>query len=519
MIFPRASGILLHPTSLPGPDGIGDLGPEAYRWVDFLKASGTQIWQVLPLGPTGYGDSPYQCFSAFAGNPYLISPLLLLEDGLLDLADLKARPLLPADRVDFGPTIIWKTELVNRAFSHYKKNANPNIKGDFEKFQIENKFWLADFSVFMAIKESQNGSPWNLWPRELKFREADALNDINNFLSDAILKYQFEQFLFFRQWNRLHQYAKRQGVQILGDMPFVIALDSADVWANPDLFLLDSELTPTLVAGVPPDYFSVTGQLWGNPLYRWENHISQNFKWWVDRLGSVLKQVDLVRLDHFRGFSAAWHVPYGEKTAINGHWLPGPAMQLFETFHKNFPAMPIIAEDLGVITEDVENLRDRFNLPGMKILQFAFGGDPEDDFLPHHYPINCFAYTGSHDNDTAQGWYNNANPREQKFCRSYLNCSENEIAWGMMRAIWQSVAATVVAPMQDLLSLDSSARMNLPGSESGNWTWRMPSDALDETLKGRLRNMNFLYSRLPAAEKMEFTKKLNQDLAGSVKPH
>lgn len=516
----RFSGVLLHPTSFPGPDGIGDLGPEAYRWIDFLKGSGCQLWQILPLGPTGYGDSPYQCFSAFAGNPFLVSPLLLLEDGLLSLDDLRDRPKFPAERVDFGPAIIWKNTILDRAYVNYELLTRPSrLIDEFESFRAEHRAWLEDYSLFMAIKESQNGEPWNLWPKPLKFRETSALEEFSREKRSQIEKHQFSQFLFFRQWNALKQYAHAQGIQIIGDIPFVIAQDSADVWANPKLFLLDAELNPTVVAGVPPDYFSADGQLWGNPLYDWPVHKANGYQWWKDRMASVLGLVDKIRLDHFRGFAAAWNVPYGKLTARQGEWVKGPGIELFEELQHAFPKLPIIAEDLGVITPDVEEMRDRFELPGMKILQFAFTGDPEDDFLPHHYPVNCFAYTGSHDNNTAKGWYDQASAREKDFCRRYLNVSGEDIAWSMIRACWQSVARYVVAPMQDLLSLGAEARMNLPGSQSGNWSWRMPPNALTEQLKKRLWEMNLLYSRLPAEEKARYTAKLNADLSGSVKPH
>ncbi|HOE35563.1 MAG: 4-alpha-glucanotransferase [Chloroflexi bacterium] len=516
----RYSGVLLHPTSFPGPDGIGDLGPEAYRWIDFLKGSGCQMWQILPLGPTGYGDSPYQCFSAFAGNPFLVSPLLLLEDGLLTLEDLKDRPKFPADRVDFGPAIIWKNTILDRAYRNFLLITRPSkLVDEFEAFRAEHKNWLEDYSLFMAIKESQNGQPWNLWPKELKFRNPDALKAFAQKYGPQIEKHQFSQFLFFRQWADLREYAHRQGIQIIGDIPFVIAQDSADLWANPKLFLLDSELNPTVVAGVPPDYFSADGQLWGNPLYDWPVHRASGYQWWKDRVSAVLGLVDKIRLDHFRGFAAAWHVPYGNLTARQGEWVKGPGIEFFDELQRAFPNLPIIAEDLGVITPDVEEMRDKFGLPGMKILQFAFSGDPEDDFLPHHYPVNCFAYTGSHDNNTAKGWYDQASPREQDFYRRYLNVSGDDIAWSMIRACWQSVARYVVAPMQDLLSLGAQARMNLPGSQSGNWSWRMLPDALTESLRKRLWEMNLLYSRLPAEEKKRYTEMLNANLEGTVKPH
>ncbi|HZK17169.1 MAG TPA: 4-alpha-glucanotransferase, partial [Anaerolineaceae bacterium] len=332
--------------------------------------------------------------------------------------------------------------------------------------------------------------------------------------------HKFNQFLFFRQWLRLKTFAQEKGVQIIGDMPFVISMDSSDVWARPQLFLLDGQLNPTFVAGVPPDYFSVTGQLWGNPLYNWEVHLSTNFEWWVSRLEATLELVDIVRLDHFRGFAAAWHVPYGNTTAIEGQWISGPAVELFNELKRNFPSLPIIAEDLGVITEDVESLREDFGLPGMKILQFGFTGDPEDDFLPHHYPVHCFAYTGSHDNNTARGWYDDASELEQQFCRDYLHFEQpDEVAEAMIRAIWQSVARYAVTPIQDFLGSGSPTRFNLPGTTSGNWKWRMAPDVLTSALNTKIRKMNLLYSRLSAEEKARYTQWLNARLGDAVKPH
>jgi len=519
MNLERCSGILLHPTSLPGPDGIGDLGPEAYRWIDFLHATGTQGWQILPLGPTGYGDSPYQCFSAFAGNPFLVSPVLLLESGLLKSSDLHQRPEFPEEKVDFGPVIQWKNQLLDTAYERYRTLNSRQIEEQFNRFIEANTMWLEDYSLFMAIKESQGGHPWSDWPHPLKFREAQALDQVRQELAALIEKVKFSQFLFHEQWQNLKNYAHAKGIRIIGDMPFVIAFDSADTWANPQFFLMDENLAPTMVAGVPPDYFSATGQLWGNPLYNWPVHTEQAYDWWARRLGSVLSMVDLVRLDHFRGFAAAWHVPFGSENAINGEWIKSPGLELFTALKQRFPDLPIIAEDLGVITPDVEELRDGFNFPGMKILQFGFSGDPEDTFLPHHYPVNCFAYTGSHDNDTAQGWFNHATPGEQQFCLDYLGAHENEVPQAMIREVWRSAARFTVAPMQDFLGLDTEARMNLPGCPSGNWSWRMPKQALTDDLRNQVYKLNYLYSRLPDSEKERNTSRFQSESTGTVKPH
>jgi 4-alpha-glucanotransferase len=519
MPIERNAGILLHPTSFPGPYGIGDIGPEAYRWVDFLQSSGTRYWQILPLGPTGYGDSPYQCFSAFAGNPFLVSPEVLLEEGLLAEKDLRGKPKFPKGRIDFGPTIIWKSRILGKAFSHFIEAKPEKLIKDFQSFLEVEKSWLRDYALFMAIKESQDGAPWITWEPKLKKRNPGTLMAFQAKHVQDIIRHEFNQFLFFRQWYDLRAYANAKGVQIIGDMPFVIAMDSADAWTHPELFLMDADLKPTLVAGVPPDYFSATGQLWGNPLYKWQVHQKQHFSWWIDRLTAVLKLVDLVRLDHFRGFAAAWHVPFGNKTAIHGEWVPGPAKELFTAFKKKFGDLPIIAEDLGVITDDVKSLRDGFGLPGMKILQFGFTGDPDDDFLPHNYPVNCFAYTGSHDNNTAQGWYDQASPKEQAWCRKYLNAPKGPIAWPMMQVLWASVAMNTVAPMQDLLDLGADARMNLPGSQSGNWSWRMAAADLNAGLANKLKDLNFTYARLPEKEKLAFSRQLEREQSQSVKPH
>ena len=515
----RNAGILLHPTSFPGPYGIGDLGPEAYRWVDFLKLSGTRFWQILPLGPTGYGDSPYQCFSAFAGNPLLVSPEILVDEGLLEEKDLRHKPRFPKGKIDFGPTIIWKNQILEKAFTHFVNAKSEKLSLEFQAFLDVEKNWLEDYSLFMAIKENQDGAPWITWESKLKKRNSRTLRAFQAKYAQDIVRHKFNQFLFFRQWKNLRAYANTKGIQIIGDMPFVIAMDSADAWTHPELFLMDADLKPTMVAGVPPDYFSATGQLWGNPLYKWPVHKKQGFSWWIERLSAVLKLVDLVRLDHFRGFAAAWHVPFGNVTAIQGMWIPGPAMELFTAFKKKFGILPIIAEDLGVITDDVKALRDGFGLPGMKILQFGFTGDPEDDFLPHNYPTNCFVYTGSHDNNTAQGWYDQASLREKAWCRKYLNAPKGPVAWPMMRALWASVAMNAVAPMQDLLGLGADARMNLPGSQSGNWSWRMAAGDLNTVLAEKLRDLNFTYARLPQEDKLAFSRLLEQEQLDSVKPH
>ncbi len=495
MPFQRSSGIILHPSSLPGPDGIGDLGPEVFHWIDFLHQSGCSLWQILPLGPTGYGDSPYQCFSAFAGNPYLISPLLLIEDHLLQTNDLEDRPTLPHDHVDYGPAIQWKVTLLDRAYESFRKLKKSSLKQEYDNFCQSESDWLEDFALFMAIKESQGGVSWDQWPEGLRKRLPEALEKFIKKHDNQVEKQKFRQFLFNRQWQQVKDYAHQKGIQIIGDIPIFVAYDSADAWSHPDQFYLDANGLPTCVAGVPPDYFSPTGQLWGNPLYRWDVHKAQGYRWWINRVRSVLKSVDIIRLDHFRGFAGYWEIPYGSPTAQTGAWKPGPGKSVFEAIEAEFHQLPILAEDLGEITKDVIKLRDSLKLPGMKVLQFAFGGKPEEPFLPHNYPVNCVVYTGTHDNDTTRGWYQSAPEKERDFCRRYLARSGEDIAWDFIRLAWSSVAMFALAPLQDFLNLGTETRMNYPGRPSGNWGWRFSSSNLSEALATRIREMNDLYLR------------------------
>jgi 4-alpha-glucanotransferase len=502
MKFKRSSGILLHPTSLPGPYGIGDLGPQARLWIDFLVQAGCSLWQVLPLGPTGYGDSPYQCFSAFAGNPYMISPEDLLADGLLGPEDLATRPAFPWGRVDFGQLIPWKLALLDRAFTHFRAlqpaSAGSALRADLEAFCASKASWLEDYALFMALKEAHGGAPWTTWKPALRSRRPKALEAARQRYAEAIQRQVFYQFIFFRQWNALREIAHQRGITIIGDAPIFVAPDSADVWAHPELFYLNKDGRPTFIAGVPPDYFSPTGQLWGNPVYRWEVHQADGYRWWLERMRAVLSMVDILRLDHFRGFSAYWRVPGKAQTAESGRWYPTPGQDFFEKMQAALGDLPIIAEDLGVITPDVVELRDAFELPGMKILQFAFGAfgqGPDDPFLPHHYPVHCVVYTGTHDNDTALGWYERAPENEKSFYRRYLQRDGSQVAWDLIRACWASVGVFALAPMQDFLSLGNQARMNYPGNPSGNWTWRMPDGVLTADLSGRIKELNYLYSR------------------------
>jgi 4-alpha-glucanotransferase len=485
----RSSGILLHPSSLPSPYGIGDLGPTAFAWVDFLAEAGCSYWQLLPLGPTGFGDSPYQSFSSFAGNPLLISPDALIADKLLTHQDLLEAPVFPEDKVDFSVVNAWKSVLLTKA--HQGLSANAQLNDAFANFRRQEAAWLDDYALFVAIKEEQAGVAWLDWPIPLRDREAAAITSAKARLAKQIEIIAFAQFLFFSQWVALRSHMAERGIQVIGDLPIYVAQDSVDVWTRPELFQLNTDGSPIAVAGVPPDYFSETGQLWGNPLYRWDLHAKDDFAWWRARISASLNMLDILRLDHFRGFVDYWAVPAGDSTAINGTWQQGPGESFFHALKTKFGELPIIAEDLGEISPAVFNLRDQFSLPGMKILQFAFDDGLEHDFLPHNYPQNCVAYTGTHDNDTTLGWYKSAPESERAFCDDYLKRGQgDDIAWNFIHAIWSSAANLAIAPMQDILSLDSSARMNLPSSSQGNWTWRMKTEALSPQLVNRLVQLN-----------------------------
>ena len=501
MTFKRSSGILLHPSSLPSPYGIGDLGPQAFRFIDWLSLTGCKLWQMLPLGPTGYGDSPYQCFSAFAGNPYLISPDGLFEDGLLTYEDLDEMKGLPASYVDYGQLIPRKLDLLQKAFSNYQSQPE-NLRSAFDYFYAENASWLDDYTLFMALKEFHGGGSWNEWPDSLKARKKTAIRKAQKELAESITRYAFYQFIFFRQWNKLRAYANERGIQIIGDLPIFVANDSADVWSHPELFFMDKNGNLIVVAGVPPDNFSATGQLWGNPLYNWEVHKKDDFAWWLSRVRSSLQVFDILRFDHFRGFASYYEIPAENKTAESGRWVPGPGKDLFYTIDKHLGnglttpgiGLPFIAEDLGLVTPDVIELLEAFNLPGMKVMQFAFSG-PDNQFLPHNYSSNCAAYTGTHDNDTARGWFESAVPHEREFAQRYLRVDGSDFAWDLIRAIWGSVADIAITPMQDVLSLGNEARMNFPSKLGGNWEWRMREEDMSEHFSAKLRELNWMYYR------------------------
>lgn len=504
----RIAGVLLHPTSLPGRFGIGELGDEAFAFVDFLQDVGCRLWQVLPLGPTGYGDSPYQCFSAFAGNPLLISLELLGRDGWLAAADLVNAPTFPERETDFGSVIAFKFPLLRKAHERFEAQAANEQRREFDLFCAREASWLDDYALFMALKGATGNRRWNTWAPDVAARRPEALEKALHSHAGEIATQKFWQFQFARQWADLRARCHERDIHIMGDVPIFVAHDSADVWAHPELFFLASDGSPAVIAGVPPDYFSTTGQCWGNPLYRWDVAARTGYAWWIERLRGTLSQVDLVRLDHFRGFEAYWEIPGHEKTAVNGRWVPGPGAALFEALQASLGPLPLVAEDLGVITPEVEALRERFGFPGMAILQFAFGTDPQGSgFRPHNYSRRLVAYTGTHDNDTTVGWFNSGVgdttrsaedvEKERAVCLGYLGTEGREIHWDFVRTVLASVADTAVVPLQDLLGLGSEARMNLPGRPAGNWRWRFQSEHMTQDLRDRLRMMNMLYGRMP----------------------
>jgi 4-alpha-glucanotransferase len=499
MPFPRSSGILLHPSSFPSRFGIGDLGVQAYKFIDFLKNSYQQYWQVLPLGPTGYGNSPYMCYSAMAGNHFLISPEKLVDEGYLSAADFANLPQFPSHKVDFEQVIPVKLNLLRKAFEKFKNDATSIQREAFHTFCNTRGYWLNNYALFMAIKDAQNGESWYKWQPELAKREPTALAKIEEELAQEILYYKFIQFEFFRQWSELKNYANQNGVDIIGDIPIYVSHDSADVWANPEFFALDEETgAAALMAGVPPDYFSATGQLWGNPVYNWEELQKQDFKWWVQRFEAMLDYVDIIRIDHFRGFEGYWAVPQGEETAMNGEWIKAPGVEFFEVIKQKLGKLPILAEDLGIITPEVEALRDRFEFPGMKVLHFAFGSDPGNPFLPFNYPRNAVVYTGTHDNDTTLGWFNTTNDYEKQNLLSYLgSISPDGINWDLIRLALSSIANQTIIPLQDVLGLGTEARMNYPGKAEGNWGWCYQDGVLSQELGDRLKNLTQLYGRAP----------------------
>ncbi len=489
----RKSGILLHPTSLPGTGGIGSFGEEARRFVDFLLSAGQSLWQILPLGPPGAGNSPYSCFSAFAGNPLLIDLNILAAEG--DLLQTHAEPDPPAQYVDFHAVEELKMPLLRAAAERFFATAPIHRKEEFWSF-CNNSFWLHDYALYMALKLHFRGKPWNIWPDGLRARNHEACEEFSAQLGKEIGFQKYLQWQFSRQWRALKCYANERGILVIGDAPIFVAMDSVDVWCNQHLFRLDEKGIPLVVAGVPPDYFSKTGQRWGNPLYDWQALASDNYGWWVARIKNDLSLYDIVRIDHFRGFEACWEIPATEKTAVKGEWVKGPGVHFFEKLKEALGYLPIIAEDLGIITHEVEALRDRFDLPGMKILQFAFDGGPLNAYLPHNHQPGCVVYTGTHDNDTTRGWFNSLDASKQQMVCAYLRSSPEDIVDVMIRAALGSVARYSIVPLQDVLELDSSARMNVPGVADGNWRWRLAPGALTPEIAERLRDYTVMYNRI-----------------------
>jgi 4-alpha-glucanotransferase len=476
----RAAGMLLHVTSLPSAYGIGDLGPGAFSWVDRLHEAGQSWWQALPVGPTGYGNSPYQALSSFAGNTLLISPDGLIEDGLLHVDDC-AGHVFSATTVEYEKVVPFKRHLLEAAWSRFRSGARPDLRPAFEQFGHDHARWLDDYALFRALRARHQGAYYVQWPAELVRRVPAALARAREELADEVELVRFAQFLLFRQARRLKQYARDKEVRLIGDLPFFVSPDSSDVWANPELFRLDAERRPSIVAGVPPDYFSVDGQLWGNPVYDWDALRRTRYRWWIERVRALLEHVDAIRLDHFRGFAAAWHVAAGAPTARVGEWVPGPGARFFSAMRSGLGTLPFIAEDLGLITPDVYALRDRFQLAGSRVLQFAFGGEPDNPYLPHNYVPNTVVYTGTHDNPTTRAWYEELPEHERQNLWSYLDRpggDSAEAAPKLLRLAWFSVAALAIAPLQDVLNLGNEARMNVPGQADGNWRWRCTEEML-----------------------------------------
>jgi 4-alpha-glucanotransferase len=492
----RASGILLHITSLPTPYGIGDVGPGAMRWIDLLHRTGQSWWQSLPLGPTGYGNSPYQSLSSFAGNGLLISPDWLIEDGLLSARDSVTFPTTTS--VDFNRVVPFKQDLLKAAWSKFNNSARTELTDAFDHFVAEHAHWLDDYALFRVLKAVHNNEYYLKWPTELVRRRPEALANARRALADQIQQIRFAQFILFRQGARLREYAKSRGIRLIGDVPFYVSPDSSDVWANPELFLLDNELRPRFVAGVPPDYFSPQGQLWGNPVFNWQTLRETGYRWYIERVRTLLNHVDVVRLDHFRGFAAAWHVPSGSSTAEPGHWAPGPGADFFLALERGLGSLPFIAEDLGYITQDVHQLRDTFQMPGMRVLQFAFDGKSDNPHLPVNFTTNTVAYTGTHDNPPSRGWYDALTSDERDSIGRQLEVSSagcEEIAWKLIRPAWTSVASLAIVPLQDVLNLGIEAIMNIPGRIDGNWSWRATEEMLASPAFDRLFDLTLRSNR------------------------
>ncbi len=507
MEFPRSSGVLLHPTSLPGPHGVGDFGPQAYGFVDFLHAAGQRLWQVLPLNPTGYADSPFQCFSASAGNPLLISLDRLADQDLLSQSDLRNVPMFPIESIDYGGVVRFKMPLLQRSARNFFSDASAGDLRKFEEFCQANASWLEGFALFMAVKENHSMVAWTEWASDIASHQPEAIQRWSEKLGPSAAAHKFFQFEFFRQWQELRAYGRDRNIRIIGDIPIYVAHDSADVWSNRQFFQLDQRGIPVKIAGVPPDYFSATGQLWGNPIYNWPLLKQNQYRWWIERMRSALHLYDFVRIDHFRGFEAYWEVSGNEAAAVHGRWVKGPGRELFSVLRESLGDLPVIAENLGVITPEVEAIRHEFGFPGMAILQFAFGNDPQaPTFKPHNYCHDLVAYTGTHDNDTVVGWWSSSGAgdstrtpedvrKEHASARAYLGFTDEPINWVLIRSLMSSVANTVMVPAQDILGLGSEARMNLPGTSNGNWKWRMKPGAVTKEIAARLKELASLYDR------------------------
>lgn len=495
MNLERSSGVLLHPTSLPGKYGIGTFGKEAYEFVDILSHAEQKLWQILPLGPTGFGDSPYQCFSAFAGNTLLIDLNYFVELGYFSESEIPEFVSENNKNIDYESVKVHKLPLLETAYRKFSEIASLDDEAEFHAFCIENSDWLEDYAFFMSLKEEFALRPWYEWDNDIKLRKSNALNFYSEKLEERTEFHKFLQFIFFKQWNLLKNYANSHGIKIIGDIPLYVSYDSSDAWANNQLFLFDGDLKPIQVAGVPPDYFSETGQMWGNPIFNWKKMEKNGFKWWIKRIQNNIKMFDIIRIDHFRGLSAYWSIPYGEETAINGSWVNAPGVKLFEVVKSTLGNIQIIAEDLGVMTPDVEELRDSNNFPGMKILQFAFDASEENNYLPHTYTKNFIVYTGTHDNDTIVGWYNKANETDKLQFHNYSGYFGEEINWAFIRLAFSSVADIAIIPVQDLLGLDSDARFNLPGTSSGNWKWKLENFNQLNLQIDKLRLFTKIYGR------------------------
>lgn len=495
MPFPRSSGILLHPTSFPSRFGVGDLGPNAYHFINFLAETSQQIWQVLPLGPTGHGNSPYMCYSAIAGNPLLISPEKLREKDLLSYQDLENLPGFPEDQVDYDRAIHTKMELLWKAYENFQTKP----QDAFEEFCQKKQEWLDDYALFMALKKMNRGMAWNTWDKSIVQRDPITLEACYKCLKTEVIFQKYLQFEFFNQWSELKKYANDRGIEIIGDIPIYVAHDSVDVWSHPDIFCLDQKSSNAAgMAGVPPDYFSATGQLWGNPVYLWKKLKERKFDWWIKRLEALLEYVDIIRIDHFRGFESFWQVKMGENNAIKGKWVKVPGEDFFNVVNEKLGKLPIVAEDLGVITPEVEALRDKFEFPGMKVLHFAFGSGSGNGYLPfNYYSRNCIVYTGTHDNDTTVGWFEKLSDNERAGLLAYLGTdpSPDGIHWDLIRLALSSVANQAIIPLQDVLGLGSEARMNVPGKAEGNWGWRYRHNALTDEVKMLLKKMTNTYGR------------------------